>query len=278
MKMSSGQIGRRLLGLTVAGMTLAAGGAAFGQQPKPWEMTLQEAATPVMEDIISFHNLLLVLITLITLFVLALLVIVAVKFNAKANPVPSRTTHNTLIEVAWTLIPVLILVAIAVPSFRLLFKQLDLPKADLTVKATGKQWYWSYSYPDNGKFEFNSLMAQDKQPRLLGVDNEMVVPVNKVIRVQTTGADVIHAFAVPSFGIKINSIPGRLNETWFKATKVGMYYGQCSELCGKDHAFMPIAVRVVTDQEFASWVEAAKKKYATNPANTFASVGGQATQ
>ena len=204
---------------------------------------------------------------------LALLVIVVVKFNAKANPVPSRTTHNTLIEVAWTLIPVLILVAIAVPSFRLLFQQLDIPKADLTVKATGKQWYWSYAYPDNGKFEFDSLLAQDKQPRLLGVDNEMVVPVNKVIRVQTTGADVIHAFAVPAFGIKIDSIPGRLNETWFKATKVGMYYGQCSELCGKDHAFMPIAVRVVNDQEFAAWVEAAKKKFATNPANTFASAG-----
>jgi cytochrome c oxidase subunit 2 len=278
MKMSSGQMGRRLLGLTVAGMTLAAGGAAFGQQPKPWEYTLQEAATPVMENITSFHNLLLVIITVITLFVLALLVIVVVKFNAKANPVPSRTTHNTLIEVAWTLIPVLILVAIAVPSFRLLFQQLDIPKADLTVKVTGKQWYWSYAYPDNGKFEFDSLLAADKQPRLLGVDNEMVVPVNKVVRVQTTGADVIHAFAVPSFGIKIDSIPGRLNETWFKATKVGIYYGQCSELCGKDHAFMPIAVRVVTDQEFASWVEAAKKKYATNPANTFASVGGQATQ
>ena len=276
MKMSSGQMGRRLLGLTVAGMTLAAGGAAFGQQPKPWEYTLQEAATPVMEDIISFHNLLLVLITVITLFVLALLVIVVVKFNAKANPVPSRTTHHTLIEVAWTLIPVLILVAIAVPSFRLLFKQLNLPQADLTVKATGKQWYWSYAYPDNGKFEFDSLMAKEKEPRLLGVDNEMVVPVNKVIRVQTTGADVIHAFAVPSFGIKIDSIPGRLNETWFKATKVGIYYGQCSELCGKDHAFMPIAVRVVTDQEFASWVEAAKKKFATNPANTFASAGQSA--
>ena len=273
MKMSSGQMGRRLLGLTVAGMALAAGGAAFGQQPKPWEYTLQEAATPVMENIISFHNLLLVIITVITLFVLALLVIVVVKFNAKANPVPSRTTHNTLIEVAWTLIPVLILVAIAVPSFRLLFQQLDIPKADLTVKVTGKQWYWSYAYPDNGKFEFDSLMAADKQPRLLGVDNEMVVPVNKVIRVQTTGADVIHAFAVPSFGIKIDSIPGRLNETWFKATKVGMYYGQCSELCGKDHAFMPIAVRVVSDQEFVAWVEAAKKKYATNPANTFASAG-----
>jgi cytochrome c oxidase subunit II len=278
MKMSSGQMGRRLLGLTVAGVALAAGGAAFGAQPQPWEITLQPAATPVMENIISFHNLLLVIITIITLFVLALLVIVVVKFNAKANPVPSRTTHNTLIEVAWTLIPVLILVAIAVPSFRLLFQQLDIPKADLTVKVTGKQWYWSYAYPDNGKFEFDSLMAADKQPRLLGVDNEMVVPVNKIVRVQTTGADVIHAFAVPSFGIKIDSIPGRLNETWFKATKVGIYYGQCSELCGKDHAFMPIAVRVVTDQEFASWVEAAKKKFATNPANTFASVGGQATQ
>lgn len=278
MKMSNGQMGRRLLGLTVAGMALAAGGTALGAQPKPWEMTLQEAATPVMENIISFHNLLLVIITLITLFVLALLVIVVLKFNARANPVPSRTTHNTLIEVAWTLIPVLILVGIAVPSFRLLFQQLDIPKADLTVKVTGKQWYWSYAYPDNGKFEFDSLMAQDKQPRLLGVDNEMVVPVNKVIRVQTTGADVIHAFAVPSFGIKIDSIPGRLNETWFKATKVGMYYGQCSELCGKDHAFMPIAVKVVTDQEFAAWTEAAKKKYATNPANTFASVGGQAAQ
>ena len=278
MKMSKGQIGRRLLGFAVAGMALVSGGTAFAAQPQPWEMTLQPAASPVMENIVWFHNFLFVLITLITLFVLALLVVVVMKFNAKANPVPSKTTHNTLIEVAWTLIPVLILVAIAVPSFRLLFQQLDIPKADLTIKATGKQWYWSYAYPDNGKFEFDSLLAQDKQPRLLGVDNEMVVPVNKVIRVQTTGADVIHAFAVPSFGIKIDSIPGRVNETWFKATKTGMYYGQCSELCGKDHAFMPIAVRVVSDQEFATWVEAAKKKYATNPANTFASAGGQAAQ
>ena len=277
MKMSSGQMGRRLLGLTVAGMTLVGGGTAFAAQPQPWEMTLQPAASPVMENIISFHTLLVWIITIITLFVLVLLVIVVVKFNAKANPVPSRTTHNTLIEVAWTLIPVLILVAIAVPSFRLLFQQLDIPKADLTIKATGKQWYWSYAYPDNGKFEFDSLLAQDKQPRLLGVDNEMVVPVNKVIRVQTTGADVIHAFAVPAFGIKIDSVPGRLNETWFKATKTGMFYGQCSELCGKDHAFMPIAVRVVDDQEFAAWVETAKKKYATNPANTFAAAG-QAAQ
>ena len=203
MKMSKGQIGRRLLGLAVAGMALVSGGTAFAAQPQPWEVTLQPAASPVMENIVWFHNFLFVLITLITLFVLALLVVVVMKFNAKANPVPSKTTHNTLIEVAWTLIPVLILVGIAVPSFRLLFQQLDIPKADLTVKATGKQWYWSYSYPDNGKFEFDSLLAQDKQPRLLGVDNEMVVPVNKVIRVQTTGADVIHAFAVPAFGIKI---------------------------------------------------------------------------
>ena len=278
MMMSRGQMGRRLLGFAVAGMTLVTGGAAFAElgQPTPWQYSLQESGSPVMEQIIWFHNWLVWIITIITLFVLALLVIVMVKFNAKANPIPSRTTHHTLLEVAWTLIPVLILVAIAVPSFRLLFLELDLPKADVTIKATGKQWYWSYSYPDNGKFEFDSLMASDKQPRLLGVDNEMVVPVNKVIRVQTTGADVIHAFAVPAFGIKIDAIPGRLNETWFKATKVGMYYGQCSELCGKDHAFMPIAVRVVSDQEFASWTEAAKKKFASAPASNFASAADAA--
>jgi cytochrome c oxidase subunit 2 len=278
MKMSNGQIGRRLLGLSVAGLALVAGGTAFAEtgQPKPWEYSLQEAASPVMESIISFHNLLLWLITIITLFVLALLIIVVIKFNAKANPVPTKTTHNTLIEVAWTLIPVLILVVIAVPSFRLLFLELDIPKPDVTIKATGKQWYWSYSYPDNGKFEFDSLMAADKKPRLLGVDNEMVVPVNKVIRVQTTAADVIHAFALPAFGVKIDAIPGRLNETWFKATTTGMFYGQCSELCGKDHAFMPIAIRVVSDQEFAAWIETAKKKFATNPANSFASAGAAA--
>ena len=278
MKMSKGQIGRRLLGFMVAGVTLVAGGVASAElgQPAPWEYKLQEAATPVMENIIWFHNWLLWIITIITLFVLALLITVVIKFNAKSNPVPSRTTHNTLIEVAWTLIPVLILVGIAVPSFRLLFEELDIPKADVTIKATGKQWYWSYAYPDNGKFEFDSLMAADKQPRLLGVDNEMVVPVNKVIRVQTTGADVIHSFAVPAFGIKIDAIPGRLNETWFKATKTGMFYGQCSELCGKDHAFMPIAVRVVSDQEFTAWVETAKKKFAANSANSFASAGAAA--
>jgi cytochrome c oxidase subunit II len=279
MKMSKGQMGRRLLGLAVFGSALVTGGAAFAElgQPAPWEYKLQGSATQVMDDITSFHNWLLITITLITLFVLVLLALVVVKFNAKANPVPSKTTHNTLIEVAWTLIPVLILVAIAVPSFRLLFLELDIPKADLTIKATGKQWYWSYAYPDNGKFEFDSLLACDEarikceQPRLLTVDNEVVVPVNKVIRVETTGADVIHSFAVPAFGIKIDAIPGRLNETWFRANKVGVYYGQCSELCGKDHAYMPIAVKVVSEQDFAAWVETAKKKYAANPANAFAS-------
>jgi len=276
MKMSKGQIGRRLLGLAVAGVALVAGGAAYAEevgQPESWAFDLQASATPVMDSIMRFHNWLVVIITVITLFVLALLITVVVRFNAKTNPVPSRTTHNTLIEVAWTLIPVLILVGIAVPSFRLLFEELDIPKADLTIKATGKQWYWSYAYPDNGKFEFDSLMAENKQPRLLGVDNELVVPVNKVVRVQVTGADVIHSFAVPAFGIKIDAIPGRLNETWFKATKTGMFYGQCSELCGKDHAFMPIAVKVVSDQDFLAWVEGAKKKFAANPENSFASAG-----
>ena len=278
MKLSKGQIGRRLLGLAVAGVALATGGAAFAElgQPAPWEYKLQGSASPVMDSITNFHDWLLVVITLITLFVLGLLVTVVVKFNAKANPIPSKTTHNTLIELAWTLLPVLILVSIAIPSFKLLFEELDIPKADLTIKATGKQWYWSYAYPDNGKFEFDSLMAQDKQPRLLGVDNELVVPVDKVVRVQATGADVIHSFAGPAFGIKIDAIPGRLNETWFKATKTGMFYGQCSELCGRDHAFMPIAVRVVSDQEFSEWVETAKKKFASNPANMLASVGAAA--
>src|SRR6201984_1322317 len=283
MNMSKGRVGRHLLGLAVAGAAILASGAAFAElgQPSPWEYTMQPSGSPVMDNIHWFHNVLLTLITVITLFVLALLITVMVKFNARANPVPSRTTHNTLIEVAWTLIPVLILVGIAIPSFRLLFQELDIPKADLTIKATGKQWYWTYTYPD-AKIEFDSLLACDESrtkrtpPRLLAVYNQIVVPVNKTVVVQTTGADVIHSFAVPAFGIKIDAIPGRLNETWFKATKVGMFYGQCSELCGKDHAFMPIAVRVVNDQEFAAWVETAKKKFATNPGNTFASAGAAA--
>lgn len=261
---------KRLVVVMITSVIVLTGGAALAAsgQPEPWQLGLQQGATPVMDNIIWFHDFLLYVITAITIFVLALLVIVAVKFNAKSNPVPSRTTHNTLIEVIWTVVPVLILVAIAVPSFRLLFYQLNTPQADVTVKATGKQWFWSYSYPDS-KFEFDSLMVQTKdlkpgQPRLLAVDNEMVVPVNKVVRVLTTGSDVIHAFAVPAFGIKIDAIPGRINETWFKAEREGMYYGQCSELCGKDHAFMPIAVHVVSDAAYTAWLDQAKKKYATD--------------
>lgn len=254
----------------VAMLALAAPAEAAMGQPSPWQINLQQAATPIMEAIHGFHFFLTVIITLITAFVLGLLLFVMLRFNERANPTPSRTTHNTLLEVVWTVVPALILVTIAVPSFRLLFDQLDIPKTDLTVKATGTaQWTWVYEYPDHG-FQFDSTMLQDNerkagQPRLLAVDNELVVPVNKTIRVQTTAEGIIHAFAVPSFGIKIDAIPGRLNETWFRATREGMYYGQCSELCGVNHAFMPIAVRVVSEQEFNAWLEDAKKKWATAP-------------
>jgi cytochrome c oxidase subunit 2 len=255
---------KRFIGMMAASVGFAMGGTAFAGdgQPSEWQMGLQRSATPVMDFITSFHTVLVVVIVVITLVVLALLVTVVVRFNAKVHPTPSRTTHNTALEVAWTLIPVLILFGIVIPSFKLLFYQLDIPPADLTIKATGKQWYWSYAYPDDGNFEFDSLMAQGKQPRLLAVDNDLVVPVNKVVRVLATGADVIHSFAVPSFGIKIDAVPGRINEIWFKAEREGMYYGQCSELCGKDHAFMPIAVRVVSDADYAAWLADAKKKYA----------------
>ncbi|WP_414592681.1 cytochrome c oxidase subunit II [Ancylobacter sp. G4_0304] len=253
------------LGLFLAGMGSALAGTG---QPSPWEINLQGAATPVMESIHSFHHFLLVIIIAVVLLVLVLLVVVALKFNEKANPVPSRTTHHTLIEVVWTVVPVLILVAIAIPSFRLLFLQLDVPKADLTIKVTGHQWYWSYEYPDDGGFGFDSMMVptaelKPGQPRLLAVDNEVVVPVNKIVRIQVTAADVIHSFAVPSFGVKIDAIPGRLNESWFKSTKEGIFYGQCSELCGKDHAFMPLAIRVVTEEAYAAWLAEAKQKFAS---------------
>jgi len=276
---------RRLIAFIVTSVAVFGTGVALAASghPEPWQLGLQQGATPVMDDIIWFHDFLLWLITAIALFVLGLLVIVIVKFNARSNPVPSRTTHNTTIEVIWTVVPVLILVSIAIPSFRLLFYQLNMPKADLTVKATGKQWFWSYSYPDS-KFEFDSLMVQEKdlkpgQPRLLTVDNEMVVPVNKVVHVLTIGADVIHAFAVPSFGIKIDAIPGRINETWFKAEREGTYYGQCSELCGKDHAFMPIVVRVVNEKDYTAWLDQAKKKYAADESRpTAVAAAGEANR
>jgi cytochrome c oxidase subunit 2 len=254
-----------------AGAATASAGAAWAGlgQPSPWQMDFQESASPVMTQIASFHFFLLWVIAAISAFVLGLLVIIIVRFNARANPVPSRTTHNTPIEIIWTIVPVIILAVIAVPSFRLLFVELAVPHPDLTVKATGKQWFWTYSYPDNGNFEFSSLMIPEKdlkpgQPRLLAVDNEMVAPVNKVVHVLVTGADVIHSFAVPSFGIRIDAIPGRINDTWFKATTEGVFYGQCSELCGKDHSFMPIAIRVVSESDFNEWLDDAKKKYATD--------------
>jgi len=285
MKVRAHLIAIAIATVMAASAVLASSGTALAQlgQPVPWQMDLQQAATPVMEEIATFHYYLLWIIGLISAFVLALLVIVIIRYNARANPTPSRTTHNTFIEVLWTIIPVIILAGIAVPSFRLLFVELQVPTPDLTIKATGKQWFWTYNYPDNGNFEFASLMVAEKdlkpgQPRLLTVDNEMVVPVNKVVHVLVTGADVIHSFTVPSFGSRIDAVPGRLNDTWFKATVTGMFYGQCSELCGKDHSFMPIAVRVVNDADFTAWLATAKQKFASDnqaPPNMVAAAGDQ---
>jgi cytochrome c oxidase subunit 2 len=232
---------------------------------------MQGMVTEVGRDMSTFHTYLLWLISAICLFVLALLVIIVVRFSEKRNTVPSRTTHNTLLEVAWTIVPVLILVAIAIPSFRLLRQQLIVPPADVVVKATGYSWYWGYEYPadQGGGFKFDSNMITEAkdlkpdQPRLLGADNAMVVPVGKTVKVQVTAADVIHAFALPSFGIKVDAVPGRLNETWFKAEKEGVYYGQCSELCGNGHPYMPIEIRVVSEQQYAAWLTEAKQKYAS---------------
>lgn len=250
-----------LLGGVAAGIGL--GSAAFAAQPAPWQLGFQEAAAPVMEQITSFNTFTLWIVIPIVLFVLLLLIVCAVKFNAKSNPTPSKTTHNTMIEIVWTVAPVLILVVLAVPSFRLLYNQLEIPEAHMTIKATGYQWYWGYEYPDNNDIAFDSYMLQDDErgpddPRLLAVDNEIVVPVGKVIRVQVTAADVLHSFAMPSMGLKIDAVPGRLNETWFEAEREGIYYGQCSELCGVLHAFMPIAIRVVSEEQFTQWAQAAE--------------------
>ncbi|MFO1089126.1 MAG: cytochrome c oxidase subunit II [Hyphomicrobiales bacterium] len=236
---------------------------AGGSQPRPWEMSLQPAATPVAENIHSFHNGLLVVITLISLLVLSLLVYVMMRFNARSNPVASRTTHNTMIEVVWTIVPVLILIGIAIPSFKLLYFQRVIPKADMTIKAVGNQWYWSYEYPDLGQVAFDAYMVPEKelkegQPRLLATDKDVVVPVGKTIHLLTTANDVIHSWAMPSFGVKIDAIPGRINDDWFRVEREGIYYGQCSELCGKDHAFMPIAVRAVSEADFKTWSDTAK--------------------
>ncbi|MFY7791591.1 MAG: cytochrome c oxidase subunit II [Candidatus Fonsibacter ubiquis] len=237
-----------------------------------WQMGFNESVTTVMNDIVHLHDrILLPIIVAISVFVLFLLLYSIFKFRASKNPIPSKTSHNTFIEVMWTVIPCLILIVIAVPSFRLLYKQDIIPKADVTIKAIGYQWYWGYEYPDqNIAFDANMIETKNlkpNQPRLLETDNHVVVPVNKVVKVLITANDVLHAWAVPSFGVKRDAVPGRINETWFKAEKEGVYYGQCSELCGSRHAFMPITVRVVSDKQYNEWLKEAKIKFAKYPEN-----------
>ena len=247
-------------------------GSVLANQPKEWQLGFQKAASQGMEDIVWFHDyMLLPIITAITVFVLFLLLYTCVRFRASRNKVASTTSHNTLVEVLWTLIPCLILIVMAVPSFKVLYSQDTIPKADVTIKAVGYQWYWGYEYPDENII-FDSYMVDEKdlkenQPRLLTVDNEIYVPVNKVIKVMITANDVLHAWALPSFGVKRDAIPGRINETWFKADRTGTYYGQCSELCGIKHAFMPITVNVVTEEEYNQWLNKAKVEFAKEELN-----------
>ncbi len=239
----------------------------FANQPKKWQLGFQEPASQSMRDIVWFHDyMLLPIIVAISVFVLFLMAYTMVRFRASRNPNPSKRTHNVVVEIIWTLVPCLILIVMAVPSFKVLYSQDTIPKADVTIKAIGYQWYWGYEYPDENII-FDSYMVEEEdlkegQPRLLAVDNVVVVPVNKVVKVLITANDVLHAWALPSFGVKRDAMPGRINETWFKAEKVGTYYGQCSELCGIKHAFMPIEVRVVSDQEYQEWLEEAKVKFA----------------
>ena len=252
----------------------------------PWQLGLQAPVTPVAEQLNDFHNMLLVIITVIAVFVTLLLIYVFIKFNAKANPTPRTTTHNTLLEVLWTAIPILILVIIAIPSFKLLYYADSTKDAEMTIKAVGHQWYWSYEYPDNGNFTFDASMLEeeelkDGQPRLLATDEAVVIPVNTNIRLLIAADDVIHAWAIPAFGVKLDGVPGRLNETWVRVEKEGTYYGQCSELCGTGHGFMPIQVKVVSKEAFKVWVEKAKVEYASRDGKSgvkLADAGARARQ
>ncbi len=237
--------------------------------PQPWQLGLQVSASPVQEQLTDFHNLLVVVITGITLLVLALLIYVMIRFNSRSNPAPTRTSHNTVIEVLWTVVPVIILVIIAVPSFKVLYYMDKTQDAEMTLKVTGRQWYWDYSYPDQGDIGFSSYMIPDEeikpgQKRLLEVDNRIVLPVDTNIRILVTAGDVIHSWAMPALGIKKDAIPGRVNETWARIDKEGVYYGQCSEICGTNHGFMPIAIEAVSKERFQQWVEEAKVKFAGN--------------
>jgi cytochrome c oxidase subunit 2 len=265
------------IGAAAAGVAMIFAGAASAAGvglAEPGQIGFQKAVTPIAKEIHRFHDYLLMpIITAISLFVLLLLGYAIWRFNEKANPTPSKTTHNTLIEVLWTVIPVAVLVVIAIPSFRLLTNELVIPPADVTVKVTGTQWHWAYEYPkDQGGFSFESYMKPENEikpengdVRLLSVDNEAVVPINKTVVLQITATDVIHSFVVQSFGVRVDAVPGRLNETWFKADREGIYYGQCSKICGKDHAFMPIAFRVVSEEKYQAWLADAKKKFAAAP-------------
>ena len=238
---------------------------------KDYGIDLQNPVTEVAKDVYSMHAFVTIIMAIITLFVLGLIIWVCYKYSASKNKNPSKTVHNTLIEILWTAIPVLILVVIAVPSFKLLYKQDVIPEPDLTIKAIGYQWYWGYEYPDNGNFTYEAFMLQSEEEleedkpfkRMLTTDTKVVVPVNKIIRMQVTAADVLHSWAIPAFGVKTDAVPGRLNETWFKAEKTGIYYGMCSELCGVNHQSMPIEIHVVTQEKFDIWVEEAKTKYAS---------------
>jgi len=269
--------GMKYSGFAIVGLLagLAPAQAATYGYAEPGQIGFQLPVTELARYLQWFHNgILMPIIVVISLFVLALLAYVVWKFEEKANPTPSKTTHNAALEVTWTLVPVLILVVIAIPSFRLLTMQLTIPPADVTVKVTGSQWHWSYAYPkdkDQGGFAFDSYLKDEKdlKPengdlRLLSVDNEAVVPVNKVVLLQITAADVIHSFIIQSFGVRMDAVPGRLNEIWFKADREGIYYGQCSKICGKDHAFMPIAFRVVSEEKYQAWLADAKKKFASS--------------
>ena len=235
-----------------------------------WQLNFQEPATDLMSDIISFHSYILMpIITGISILVLFLLLYIAFRFNSSRNQVASTTTHNTVVEILWTVIPVVLLIVIAIPSFRLLYVSETIPKADLTIKAIGNQWYWSYEYPDYGDIVFDANMLNDDELsdpklRLLETDTQIVVPVNKVVKLQITSNDVLHAWTIPAFGVKMDAVPGKLNETWFKANQEGLFYGQCSELCGPKHAFMPINVKVVSEKEFEDWIGFAKEEYASS--------------
>jgi len=233
---------------------------------KDWQLSFQDAASPMMERITDFYGLLFVVITVISIFVLVLLVYIMLRFNAKANPKPSKTTHHTMLEVVWTIVPVLILLVISVPSLKLTYYLDRTTSPDMTLKVTGYQWYWGYEYPDQGGFEFSSYMIPEEelqpgQKRLLETDNRVVLPIDTNIRLLITAGDVLHSWAVPAFGIKMDAVPGRMNETWVRIDKEGVYYGQCSELCGKDHGFMPITIEAVSKEKFKEWVKEAKMEF-----------------